>query len=53
MPPGPKEPTADQLQSALKIVVDDLLMLYDEGIKVVTPEHPNGIRLTNLGTNTY
>ncbi|KAJ7907977.1 hypothetical protein B0H13DRAFT_2499090 [Mycena leptocephala] len=41
MPPGPKEPTADQLQSALKIVVDDLLMLYDEGITVVTPEHPN------------
>jgi hypothetical protein len=48
MPPGPKEPTADQLQSALKIVVDDLLMLYDEGITVVTPEHPNGIQLIEL-----
>ncbi|KAJ7736047.1 hypothetical protein DFH07DRAFT_967007 [Mycena maculata] len=45
MPPGPKEPTADQLQNHLKILVDDLIMLYEEGILVETPEHPDGIRV--------
>ncbi|KAJ7142858.1 hypothetical protein C8R44DRAFT_866138 [Mycena epipterygia] len=42
MPPGPQEPTGQQLQNYLKIVVDDLLKLYEDGIVVKTPEHPNG-----------
>jgi hypothetical protein len=42
MPPGPQEPTGDQLQNHLKIVVDDLLELYERGIVAKTPEHPDG-----------
>ncbi|KAF7368239.1 hypothetical protein MVEN_00144000 [Mycena venus] len=42
MPPGPQEPTGQQLQNYLKIIVDDLLKLYEDGIVVKTPEHPNG-----------
>lgn len=42
MLPGPQEPTALQLQNYLKIVVDDLVELYERGIIVKTPEHPNG-----------
>jgi hypothetical protein len=42
MPPGPKEQTADQLQNYLKIIVDDLVMLYDDGILIEVPGHPNG-----------
>ncbi|KAJ7305462.1 hypothetical protein DFH08DRAFT_825153 [Mycena albidolilacea] len=45
MPPGPSEQTSEQLQHYLKIVVDDLIMLYDHGIIINPPEHPNGIRL--------
>ncbi|KAF7346894.1 hypothetical protein MVEN_01441600 [Mycena venus] len=45
MPPGPSEQTSEQLQHYLKIVVDDLIMLYDDGIIINPPEHPNGIRL--------
>ncbi|KAJ7609571.1 hypothetical protein DFH06DRAFT_1017021, partial [Mycena polygramma] len=40
---GLKEPTAEQLQPYLKIIVDDLLMLYDDGIVVKTPEYPDGM----------
>lgn len=42
MTPGPKEPTGDQLQHLLKIVVDDLLLLYKDGVMVKTPAFPNG-----------
>jgi hypothetical protein len=42
MTPGPTEPTAEQLQNYLKIVVEDLKRLYDTGIQVETPEHPEG-----------
>jgi len=42
MPPGPTEPTAEELQSPLKLIVDDLLMLYKDGIVVPTMEYPNG-----------
>jgi hypothetical protein len=45
MLPGPQEPTGQQLQHYLKIVVDDLLDLYDRGIIVETPEHPTGKQL--------
>lgn len=42
MPPGPSEQTAEQLQNYLKIVVDDLLNLYENGVRYVTPSHPDG-----------
>jgi hypothetical protein len=40
---GRKEPTAEQLQHYLKIIVDDLITLYDDGIMVKTPEYPDGM----------
>lgn len=43
MTPGPNEPTSAQLQHCLKIIVDDLLDLYNSGIEINSPEHPNGI----------
>ncbi|KAJ6565433.1 hypothetical protein B0H10DRAFT_2112909, partial [Mycena sp. CBHHK59/15] len=48
---GQKEPTAAQLQHYLKIIVDDLIMLYDDGIMIKTPEYPNGmvIHMENIG----
>ncbi|KAJ7862317.1 hypothetical protein B0H13DRAFT_1490827, partial [Mycena leptocephala] len=42
MTPGPKEPTAEQLQNYLKPIVDDLILLYDRGITVKGPGHSNG-----------
>jgi hypothetical protein len=42
MLPGPTEPTAEQLQHYLKIIIDDLVQLYEHGITVKTSEHPNG-----------
>lgn len=42
---GRKEPTAEQLQNYLKIIVDDLIMLYEDGIVVKTPEYPDGINI--------
>ncbi|KAF8483160.1 hypothetical protein JB92DRAFT_1637824 [Gautieria morchelliformis] len=40
LPPGPREVTAKQLQQLLLLVVDDLLRLYNEGIMILTPLHP-------------
>lgn len=42
MTPGPKEPTGPQLQNYMRLVVDDLLQLYDEGIIYHTPAYPQG-----------
>jgi hypothetical protein len=42
MTPGPVEPDADKLQNYLKIIVDDLLMLYEKGVFISTPQFPNG-----------
>lgn len=42
MTPGPNEPTRDQLQHLLKIVVDDLDMLYKDGVTIKTPKYPGG-----------
>jgi hypothetical protein len=42
MLPGPHETTAEQLQNYLKIVVDDLVKLYEHGMVIQTPEHPDG-----------
>jgi hypothetical protein len=33
----------EQLQNYLKIIVDDLIMLYEDGIVIKTPEYPDGI----------
>jgi hypothetical protein len=38
MSPGPKEPTAPQLQHPSKLLVDDLLTLYTTGTRVKTPK---------------
>jgi hypothetical protein len=40
--PGPYEQNAEQLQHYIRIIVDDLLQLFNEGIQVCTPRHPNG-----------
>ena len=52
MTPGPKEPTAEQLQHYLKLLVDDLVKLYEEGIVVKTNQYPEGkdTSLTKLNT---
>ncbi|KAJ7039998.1 hypothetical protein C8F04DRAFT_948928, partial [Mycena alexandri] len=42
MLPGATEQTAEQLQNYLKLVVDDLVHLYEQGIVVKAPGHPNG-----------
>ena len=42
MTPGPKEPDADQIQEYLRIIVDNLIMLFEEGIRVPTPSSPEG-----------
>jgi hypothetical protein len=42
MTPGPKEPTAEELQHPLKMVVDELLELYEHGVLISTPQFPNG-----------
>ncbi|TFK48342.1 hypothetical protein OE88DRAFT_1635123 [Heliocybe sulcata] len=40
--PGPTEPTAEQLQSYLKFLVDDLELLYGDGIYIPTAKYPEG-----------
>ena len=42
MTPGPTEPTGEQLQSYLKVIVDDLITLYETGSVIYTPAHPEG-----------
>jgi hypothetical protein len=44
MTPWPNEPTAAQLQHLLKIIINDLLNLYDNGIVVQPAEYPDGRR---------
>ena len=40
--PGPTEWNADELQHALKNLVDELIKLYEEGVVIKTPQYPNG-----------
>ncbi|TDL19286.1 hypothetical protein BD410DRAFT_443930 [Rickenella mellea] len=51
MTPGPTEPSAEQLQHYLKIIVDDLIKLYETGISIKTASRPEGrpIRVVLLG----
>ncbi|KAI0351887.1 hypothetical protein OH77DRAFT_1592537 [Trametes cingulata] len=44
MTPGPTEPDAEELQYYQELVVDDLLVLYHEGVLAPTRRHPQGIR---------
>jgi hypothetical protein len=53
MLPGPTEPTADQLQNYLTPVVDDLITLYEDGIRVPTPSFPKGTSLYLIAINAY
>jgi hypothetical protein len=39
---GSKEPTAQQLQELIKVLVDELLKLWEEGIRVKTREYEQG-----------
>jgi hypothetical protein len=43
MTPGPTEPSGAQLQNYMKLIVDDLLNLYDNGVVYYTPAYPQGI----------
>ncbi|KAJ7050737.1 hypothetical protein C8F01DRAFT_1000106 [Mycena amicta] len=43
MTPGPREPTGIQLQNYLRLSVDDLIDLHENGIIIKTREHPNGV----------
>ncbi|KZT55123.1 hypothetical protein CALCODRAFT_437660, partial [Calocera cornea HHB12733] len=40
--PGPHEPSNESLQHFLRPFVDDLLRLYLSGVKINTPNHPEG-----------
>jgi len=42
MTPGPTEPTAEQLQNYIALLVDDLIELYENGVVMKTPSHPEG-----------
>lgn len=42
MTPGPEELTAEQLHT--KIIVDDLLELYNDGVNICTQLFPNSMR---------
>ncbi|CDO74258.1 hypothetical protein BN946_scf184642.g3 [Trametes cinnabarina] len=44
MTPGPTEPDAEELQYYQELVVDDLLVLYYEGVLAPTQRNPQGIR---------
>lgn len=45
MTPGPTEPSGAQLQNYMKLIVDDLLNLYDNGVVYYTPAYPQGRRV--------
>ncbi|KAF8527746.1 hypothetical protein JB92DRAFT_831460 [Gautieria morchelliformis] len=42
MTAGPTEPTADQLQYQVEVVVGDLELLYTRGVLIKTPRFPEG-----------
>ena len=42
MTPGPQEPSTEQLQHLMALVVDDLIALYETGLFVNTPRFPEG-----------
>ncbi|KZV89288.1 hypothetical protein EXIGLDRAFT_771925 [Exidia glandulosa HHB12029] len=40
--PGPHEPSAEQMQEHLVAPVDDLLQLFEHGIRIYSPAYPEG-----------
>ncbi|KII85388.1 hypothetical protein PLICRDRAFT_31629 [Plicaturopsis crispa FD-325 SS-3] len=40
--PGPKEPNPDEVQEFLKVLVNELLRLWKDGVIIITPSYPNG-----------
>lgn len=40
--PGPKEANPDQCQRFLRILVNELLRLWKDGVVIVTPKYPHG-----------
>lgn len=48
MTPGPDEPSGEQLQRYLKLIVDDLLRLWKDGVRYRTPQYPQGIIFSHL-----
>lgn len=42
MTAGLKELTGIQLQQYLKLIVDDLLLLWENGVRCKTPDYPDG-----------
>lgn len=40
--PGPKEADPDQVQHFLRILVNELLRLWTDGVKIITPKYPEG-----------
>ncbi|KAH9851419.1 hypothetical protein C2E23DRAFT_860602 [Lenzites betulinus] len=49
MTDGPKEPNAEELQHWMALIVDDLLMLYHQGIMGPTPSYPQGESMCKVG----
>ncbi|GJF00435.1 hypothetical protein PsYK624_167230 [Phanerochaete sordida] len=49
--PGPQEQSADEVQHFLHVIVDDLLRLWKDGIKISTPRFPDGrvVRVALVG----
>ena len=43
---GPKEPDANQIQEYLSIIVDNLIVLFEDGIRIPTPSCPQGNLIT-------
>jgi hypothetical protein len=48
--PGPSEPTAEQLQFQVALTADELLMLYEDGVIIRTPQFPQGYYLQSPGS---
>lgn len=49
--PGPKEQNPDEVQRYMRILVNELLMLWKEGVIIKTKGHPHGrrVRVVLLG----
>lgn len=40
--PGPVEADVDQVHNYMRVVVNELLRLWEDGVVIKTPKHPNG-----------
>ena len=48
--PGPGVANAEKTQRFMKIFIDDLIRLYEDGILVRTPKYPHGVCAAEGGT---